>query len=138
MITDLRRDPWFKWWNSEKLPLTERVRRHALELTGERVRLDELAPTRPGAATVRLPELFDVDPATPLKPGALDVFPFARMYFCSEYLRRTVGEAGLRVDMAAIIRPGVATELFLRIRAPPPNQPGGCSSARRWSGRAVS
>lgn len=137
MITDLRRDPWFKWWNSEKLPLTERVRRHALELTGERVRLDELAPTRPGAETVRLPDLFDGDAQTPLQPGALDVFPFARMYFCSEYLRRTVGDAGLRVDMAAIIRPGVATELFFaepRPAAQPPRRLLVCTPLVRESG----
>lgn len=112
MVTDLPRDPWLKWWNSGRLPLSAQVRRRALELTGQRTKLDSLAPTRPAAGGDRMPDVFDAEVLASPRADALRVFSFPRIYFCSEYLRGVARAGGLQVEHAEIIRPGIATEVF--------------------------
>ena len=124
MVTDLRRDPWLKWWNSERVPLPAQLRRRALELTGARTKLDALAPTRPvDDPRERMPDVFDVAASGSPTGAALRVFSFSRIYFCSEYLRGVARAGGLAVEHAEIIRPGIATEVFFAEPRPVAQQP---------------
>ena len=113
MVTDLPRDPWLKWWNSERVPLPAQLRRRVLELAGQRAKLDALAPTRPaGDPRERMPGVFEADADGAVRADALRAFAFPRIYFCSEYLRGVARAGGLVVAHAEIIRPGIATETF--------------------------
>lgn len=112
MITDLQSDPWLRWWNSARMPLKVQWQRRMLEWTGQRDKLEREIPTRATAVGGPGAQFFDGAAGGGEGGEVPGGFDFARIYFCSEYLRDRARRAGLRVDHAEIIRPGVATEAY--------------------------
>ena len=110
LSTDLRDDPWLKWWNS---PGTNLVR-SSLELAGQRNRLDTVAPTRMIKGIDRIPEVYGPSKVTAaVQPDSISAFRFDRLYFCSRALKETTEEAGFRVSHGDVIYPGIPTHLFV-------------------------
>lgn len=105
MTVDLKSDPWLRWWNHP----ASNMGRKALEISGQRNSLDDLAPTRPMKGYDRLPELYTDGPA----PSSLGMFRFERIYFASAWLKETAEEAGFLVNHADVIHPGIAAEHFV-------------------------
>ncbi|MBC8003209.1 MAG: hypothetical protein H7X97_11545, partial [Opitutaceae bacterium] len=105
---DLAMDPWLRFWNAPSLSLLEQSARTALEMSGERGRLDSSAPTRMGKGYDRLPGLYGSpkDRAT-VAPNSLPTFRFDRIFFCSESLKQLTESAGFVVRHADIIHPGI-------------------------------
>ena len=56
-------DPWLRYWNAPSLPFFEQSARAALEMSGERGRLDATAPTRMIKGYDRIPGLYGDDKA---------------------------------------------------------------------------
>jgi glycogen synthase len=110
LSTDLRDDPWLKWWNS---PATN-LARSSLEFAGQRSRLDTVAPTRMIRGIDRIPEVYGPPKAVAaVPPNSISAFRFDRLYFCSRALKETTEEAGFRVSHADVIYPGIPTHLFV-------------------------
>ena len=110
LAQDIFLDPWLKWWNQpEGNPI-----RKFYELTGQRSKLDTLAPTRLQPGVDRLPELFRPDLAsTPPPPNSINSFRFPRLYFCGQTLKEATEAAGFRVNHADLIRPGLPSQGFV-------------------------
>jgi glycogen(starch) synthase len=106
MVSGLRMDPWLAWWNGPR----GGVRRNLLEVSGQRDRVNETAPTRMMKGYERVPELYS-EKATP-EPGSIGAFHFDRLYFCSQALKVEAEHAGFRVAHAEVIYPGIATDKF--------------------------
>ncbi len=113
-------DPWLRFWNAPSLPFLEQSTRKALELSGERGRLDGTAPTRFAKGYDRLPGLYGgtVD-ASSIQPNPLSGFRFDRVYFCSASLKERTAQAGYSVSHGEVIYPGIRTEAYAREPRPP-------------------
>jgi glycosyltransferase involved in cell wall biosynthesis len=110
LCSGVRDDPWLRWWNS---PGTNLVR-SGLELSGQRGRLDALAPTRMMRGYDRIPEVYGsagVIAAVP--PNSISGFRFDRLYFCSRALKEVTEQAGFRVSHGEVIYPGIAAQQFV-------------------------
>ena len=83
--------------------------RKALELSGQRNSIDDLAPTRLMKGYDRMPELYLEKPL----PNSLNAFRFERIYFASPWLKEAAETAGFQVAHAEVIYPGVPTESFV-------------------------
>jgi glycogen(starch) synthase len=105
MTLEVRNDPWLRWWNH---PATNLARK-ALEFSGQRNSLDNLAPTRLMKGYDRMPELYTDEP----RPNSLNAFRFDRIYFASPALKESGEAAGFQVGHADVIHPGVATQSFI-------------------------
>ena len=105
MTLEVRHDPWLRWWNH---PATN-LPRKALEISGQRNSLDDLAPTRLMKGYDRMPELYADDPL----PNSLNAFRFDRIYFASPALKESAETAGFQVGHAEVIYPGIATQNFI-------------------------
>jgi glycosyltransferase involved in cell wall biosynthesis len=105
IVNGLRSDPWLAFWNGPK-----GTRRNLLEMTGQRDRINEVAPTRMMKGYERVPELYG-EGAKP-QPGSIGAFHFDRLYFCSQALKEQAENAGFRVAHAEVIYPGIATDKF--------------------------
>src|SRR5208283_4576738 len=82
--------------------------RAALEMSGERSRLDASAPTRMMKGYDRIPALFgDGKVRAAVEPGSIAGFRFDRIYFCSEALKNLTEQVGFAVRHAAVIYPGI-------------------------------
>lgn len=111
---DVRLDPWLRFWNAPSLPFFEQSARAALDMSGERGRLDATAPTRMVKGYDRIPELFGDDKAREsVQPNSLTAFRFERIYFCSLWVKQAAERAGFSVNHGEIIHPGIATQLFI-------------------------
>jgi len=104
-------DPWLEWWNREKAPGLEGMRRKMMEATGQRDKLNDSIPTRLMKGYERVPELYG-GKGGPAQPGSIGAFHFDRLYFCSQALKAEAEAAGFRVAHAEVIYPGIATEKF--------------------------
>ena len=114
MADDLRRDPWLGWWNRPGGPVLSKLGRSCLEWAAQRSRFDESAPTRLMKGYDRLPNVFGDEAAlASVPPNSIGEFRFDRLYFCSESLKNDTMQAGFRVSHAEVIRPGIATELYV-------------------------
>jgi glycosyltransferase involved in cell wall biosynthesis len=105
MTLEVRNDPWLRWWNH---PATNLARK-ALEFSGQRNSLDDLAPTRLMKGYDRMPELYVDRPV----PNSLNAFRFDRIYFASPALKESAEAAGFQVGQAEVIYPGIATQNFI-------------------------
>ncbi len=108
LSADVPRDPWLRFWNAPSLPLVEQPARVALEMSGERGRLDGCAPTRMMSGYDRLPALFgNAKARAKVEPNSIAGFRFERMYFCSQALKQVAERAGFCVNHAEIIHPAI-------------------------------
>jgi glycosyltransferase involved in cell wall biosynthesis len=105
MTLEVRNDPWLRWWNHPAMNMS----RKALEISGQRNSLDELAPTRLMKGHDRMPELYADNPL----PNSLNAFRFERIYFASPWLKEAAENAGFQVRHADVIYPGIATQSFV-------------------------
>jgi glycosyltransferase involved in cell wall biosynthesis len=110
LSANVREDPWLRFWNAPSLPLLSQSSRAALEMSGERGRLDATAPTRLMKGYDRIPGLFAVGKArAEVEPGSIAGFRFDRLYFCSEALKRLTEQVGFPVGHGAVIYPGITS-----------------------------
>ena len=105
LTLEVRNDPWLRWWNHPAMNMS----RKALELSGQRNSVDELAPTRLIKGYDRMPELYVEQPL----PNSLNAFRFERIYFASPWLKEAAELAGFQVAHSEVIYPGVATQQFV-------------------------
>ena len=104
----VREDPWLRFWNAPALPFLEQSGRAALEMSGERGRLDSTAPTRMMKGYDRIPALYGDDKARAgVAPNSITEFRFDRIYFCSQALRQLTAQAGFAVSHAEVIYPRI-------------------------------
>jgi len=104
----VREDPWLRFWNSPVLPFFAQSTRKALEMSGERGRLDDAAPTRMMKGYDRVPALYgDARDRAAVEAGSIAGFRFDRVYFCSEALKNLTEQVGFPVRHAAVIYPGI-------------------------------
>jgi glycogen(starch) synthase len=112
LSAEIMEDPWLKFWNSPSLPFFEQSARKALEMSGERGRLDDTAPTRMHKGYDRLPIFGDAKTRAQVAPNSLAGFPFDRLYFCSGTLKELTERVGFCVGHADIIYPCISTQVF--------------------------
>jgi glycogen synthase len=109
LSASVREDPWLRFWNSPGLPLLQQSSRKALEMSGERGRLDQTAPTRMMKGYDRLPALFAEGKAlAAVEPNSIAGFHFDHIYFCSQTLKRLTEQVGFCVRHAEVIYPGIS------------------------------
>ena len=116
----IQQDPWIAWWNRADLPWKEKLRRQTLEISGQRNKLDDLAPTRPMPGVDRLPDLYkERGDSSEACPTLASAFQFEQLYFCSRQLKMATAQAGFQVQHGDIVHPGIAAETFAGpLRAP--------------------
>jgi glycosyltransferase involved in cell wall biosynthesis len=105
----VREDPWLRFWNAPSLPIFQQSARAALEVSGERGRLDEVAPTRIKKGYERLPGLYgDGKALAAVTPNSIGGFRFDHLYFCSQALKSLTEQVGFCVWNGAIIYPSIS------------------------------
>ena len=110
LAEEVREDPWLRWWNAPNTNLT----RSTLELSGQRNRLDAVAPTRMMKGIDRIPEVYGrPELVAGVQPDSIVAFRFDRIYFCSRALKQVTEQAGFHVSHGEVIYPGIATEHFV-------------------------
>lgn len=110
LSVDVRQDPWLRFWNAPSLPLIEQPARTALEMSGERGRLDGGAPTRMSKGYDRLPGLFGGEKErAKVKPNSIAGFRFDHIYFCSHALKQACERVGFCVNHAQVIYPAITS-----------------------------
>ena len=108
LSAEVATDPWLRFWNAPSLSFLEQSTRAALEMSGERGRLDSTAPTRMGKGYDRLPGLYgSPKERAAVEPNSLPTFRFDRIFFCSNSLKQLTENAGFVVRHADIIHPGI-------------------------------
>ena len=113
LATEVRTDPWLRWWNTTSVPFQQKLLRGGMELSQQRDRLDEETPTRCAPGVDRIPALYDHDDAPgSVEPNSIHDLPLRRLYFCSRALQQTTENAGFHVSHGAVIYPGIPTQLF--------------------------
>jgi glycogen(starch) synthase len=105
LTLEVRNDPWLRWWNHPGMNMA----RKALELSGQRNSVDEIAPTRLMKGYDRMPELYVDAPVA----GSLNAFRFERIYFASPWLQEAAAAAGFQVGHGEVIYPGIPTQSFV-------------------------
>ncbi|MDQ6631773.1 MAG: glycosyltransferase [Verrucomicrobiota bacterium] len=114
LSADIREDPWLRFWNAPSVGLIDNSTRAALEMSGERGRLDSTAPTRMMKGYERLPAVFGSPKERgKVEPNSIAAFRFDRLYFCSEALKQLTERSGFRVGHGEVIYPGIPTEHFV-------------------------
>lgn len=106
LAEELPEDPWLDFWNREQLPFADKAMRASLEVSGQRDRWDELAPTRPFPAIKRLPELFGSSRSP--APNSVKAFRFEHVQFISQSQKDLACRAGFAVADAEVIPPAVS------------------------------
>jgi glycosyltransferase involved in cell wall biosynthesis len=112
LSAELKEDPWLKFWNAPSLPFLEQSARTALEMSGERGRLDSTAPTRMKKGYDRLPIFGDAKTRATVAPNSIAGFRFDRLYFCSGTLKEITEMSGFCVTHGDIIYPCISTQAF--------------------------
>jgi glycogen synthase len=119
LSANVREDPWLRYWNSPSLPILSQSSRKALEMSGERGRLDASAPTRMMKGYERIPALFgDGKARAAVEPNSIAGFRFDRVYFCSQALKNLTEQIGFCVRHASVIYPGITTAYIGAIKPP--------------------
>ena len=103
LSANVREDPWLRFWNAPSLPILAQSSSKALEMSGERGRLDISAPTRMRRGYERMPTLF----GGPVAPNTIGGFRLDRIYFCSRALKQLTEEMGFCVNHGEVIYPGI-------------------------------
>ena len=108
LSANVREDPWLRFWNSPSLPFLAQSTRKALEMSGERTRLDSTAPTRLMKGYERAPGIFgEGRHRAVVAPNSIPGFRFDRIYFCSQTLKCLTEQVGFCVHHAEVIYPGI-------------------------------
>jgi len=108
LSANVREDPWLRFWNSPSLPFLAHSTRKALEMSGERIRLDSTAPTRLRRGYDRVPGIFgDGRDRAVVAPNSVPGFRFDHIYFCSQTLKHLTEQVGFCVSHAGVIYPGI-------------------------------
>ena len=108
LSANVREDPWLHFWNAPSLSFLAQSKRKALEMSGERIRLDSTAPTRLMRGYDRVPGIFgEGKERANVAPNSIPGFRFDRMYFCSQTLKHLTEQVGFCVQHAEIIYPGI-------------------------------
>jgi glycogen synthase len=108
LSANVREDPWLSFWNSPSLPFLAQSTRKALEMSGERIRLDSTAPTRLMRGYDRVPGIFgEGKDRAVVAPNSIPGFRFDRIYFCSQTLKHLTEQVGFCVNHADVIYPGI-------------------------------
>jgi glycosyltransferase involved in cell wall biosynthesis len=108
LCSNVSEDPWLRYWNAPSLPFLEQSGRAALEMSGERGRLDSTAPTRITKGYDRIPALYgNAQARAAVAPNSITAFRFDRIYFCSQALRQLTEQAGFAVSHAEVIYPRI-------------------------------
>jgi glycosyltransferase involved in cell wall biosynthesis len=108
LSANVREDPWLQFWNSPSLPFLAQSARKALEMSGERIRLDATAPTRLMRGYDRVPGIFgEGKDRAVVAPNSIPGFRFDRIYFCSQTLKHLTEQVGFCVNHADVIYPGI-------------------------------
>jgi glycosyltransferase involved in cell wall biosynthesis len=119
LSADVREDPWLRFWNAPSLPLLAQSTRKALEMSGERGRLDTTAPTRLMKGYDRVPALFGhAKERAAVEPNSIGGFRFDRIYFCSQALKNLTEQVGFAVRHAGVIYPGISAACIGAIKPP--------------------
>jgi glycosyltransferase involved in cell wall biosynthesis len=117
LSADVPADPWLRYWNAPSLPFLEQSGRAAMEMSGERGRLDATAPTRMMKGYDRLPGLYgDAKARAAVAPNSLTGFRFERIYFCSHALKQLTERVGFPVAHAEVIYPGITSAFIGEIK----------------------
>jgi glycogen synthase len=114
LSANVKEDPWLRFWNSPSLPILAQSSRKALELSGERGRLDDCAPTRMRPGYERLPSLF----GDKVEPNTIGGFRLDRIYFCSRALKQLTEQMGFCVSHGEVIYPGITAAYIGDIKPP--------------------
>lgn len=118
LAREVAKDSWLRWWNNPRN--SGAIIRAALELFGQRSRIDTVAPTRASKADHRMPQLFtDRSALTGAQPNSLISFRFEYIYFCSQTVKFASESAGFRVGHGEVIYPGVPSQAFFGEVKPP-------------------
>lgn len=113
LAKEVGKDPWLRWWNCPKTSVGQGLARSSLEVSGQRAKIDELAPTRASRAEHRIPSLYAGDNLlNSAQPNSLATFRFENIYFCSQTVKFAAETAGFRVGHGDVIYPGVPTQTF--------------------------
>jgi glycogen synthase len=108
LSANVREDPWLRFWNAPSLPFLEQSKRKALEMSGERIRLDSSAPTRLMRGYDRVPGVFgEGKDRAAVAPNSIAGFRFDHIYFCSQTLKNLTEQVGFCVNHAEVIYPGI-------------------------------
>jgi len=108
LSASVREDPWLRFWNAPRLSFLDQSKRKALEVSGERLRLDSTAPTRLMRGYDRVPAIFgEGKERGVVEPNSVAGFRFDRIYFCSQTLKRLTEQVGFCVSHAEVIYPGI-------------------------------
>ncbi|MGP8197956.1 MAG: glycosyltransferase family 4 protein [Limisphaerales bacterium] len=108
LSANVREDPWLHFWNSPSLPFLAQSTRKALEMSGERGRLDSVAPTRLMKGYDRAPGVFGQGrDRVGVAPNSIPGFRLDRIYFCSQTLKHLTEQVGFCVHHAEVIYPGI-------------------------------
>lgn len=107
LSANVREDPWLRFWNSPSLPFLAQSKRKALEMSGERLRLDNSAPTRLMRGYDRVPGVFGEGKERAVEPNSIAGFRFDRIYFCSQTLKFLTEQVGFCVKHAEVIYPSI-------------------------------
>jgi glycosyltransferase involved in cell wall biosynthesis len=119
LSANVREDPWLRFWNSPSLPLFSQSTRKALEMSGERGRMDSAAPTRLMKGYDRVSALFgDGKARAAVEPNSIAGFRFDRIYFCSQALKNLTEQVGFCVRHATVIYPGITAAYVGAIKPP--------------------
>jgi glycosyltransferase involved in cell wall biosynthesis len=114
LSANVREDPWLRFWNAPSLPILSQSTRKALEMSGERGRLDTSAPTRMRRGYERMPTLF----GDTVAPNTIGGFRLDRIYFCSRALKQLTEQMGFCVNHAEVIYPGITGAYIGDIKPP--------------------
>jgi glycosyltransferase involved in cell wall biosynthesis len=118
LSANVREDPWLRFWNAPSLPLLAQSARAALEMSGERGRLDDIAPTRIKKGYERLPGVFgDGKALAAVTPNSIGGFRFDHLYFCSQSLKSLTEQVGFCVWNGAVIYPSISGAYFGDIKS---------------------
>ncbi|MBU6401422.1 MAG: glycosyltransferase family 4 protein [Verrucomicrobia bacterium] len=114
LASEVREDPWLRWWNRQPAAFPGNLARACLETIGGRNRLDAEAPTRLQRGYDRLPGFYGPAKAlAAVEPNSVSGFRFDRLYFCSQALKSGAEEAGFGVRHAEVIYPGIQAQHFV-------------------------
>ncbi|MGZ5546026.1 MAG: glycosyltransferase [Limisphaerales bacterium] len=113
LSAEVMEDPWLRYWNAPSLSFLEQSARAALEMSGERGRLDSTAPTRMQKGYDRLPIFGDAKTRAQVAPNSIAGFRFDRLYFCSGTLKEITARVGFSVHHGDIIYPCISTQSFV-------------------------
>lgn len=120
ITNELHTDPWLDWWNRAKLSMTQSAMRSAMEMSGQRDKIDDVAPTRDSITTKRLSHIYEPEEhKTEAQPGSIQTFRLQNVSFISRVLHDAAIQTGYQINAPLIIHPGIRIDRFAADVRPP-------------------